>query len=366
MEAKRKLRVLFIASVARAKDGMTGGLSTIAIRLFYSRMQDQFEHIALEPSIPPIFDSLPMRFFRLAQRFLRFLKQLPKTDIVLALTADGLSIVEKGAMCVLARLCNKGVAILPVSGYLEAQIKDWWWMRQWLRLVFRCTHFVFAQGENWRLLFIGVGAQPERTIILKNAVIMHEVRALEYGGSRRPCIFYAGWMIRLKGIFEMVDVMSQVLAEFPSAQLVIAGDGPDRKEFESSCEKAGIMSSVVMRGWLSDEEIRLQYMASDIFLLPSHAEGMPNTVLEAMSHGVPVVSTCVGSVPELIVHGESGFLADVGDAAAMAESIRTILRDPQLARRIGKAGWEAVRREHDVERIWPVCARALHEAAHAT
>jgi glycosyltransferase involved in cell wall biosynthesis len=91
--------------------------------------------------------------------------------------------------------------------------------------------------------------------------------------------------------------------------------------------------------------------ASDVFLLTSAYEGMPNVIMEAMFAGVPVVATRVGGVPDLIQDGVHGFLHDVGDITGMARSLTRVLTDPALRRRMGNAGRERILSEFTVEHL---------------
>ena len=83
-------------------------------------------------------------------------------------------------------------------------------------------------------------------------------------------------------------------------------------------------------------------LCSDVFLLTSAYEGMPNAVMEAMLAGLPVVATCVGGVPDLIEEGVHGYLHEVGDIAGMAGSLERLLKDPVLRRQMGNAGRERI------------------------
>lgn len=90
--------------------------------------------------------------------------------------------------------------------------------------------------------------------------------------------------------------------------------------------------------------------ASDIFALPSRAEGLPMSILEAMSHRLPVVCTPVGGNPELVLDGEHGKLTPVGDAQALAQAITQLVLDPVLRQRQGEAGYKRVSQDFSFER----------------
>lgn len=118
---------------------------------------------------------------------------------------------------------------------------------------------------------------------------------------------------------------------------------------------------VVSLGRLSDQiALALAYSAADIFVCPSREDNLPNTVLESLACGTPVVGFSVGGIPDMIEHGVNGYLAAPQDTKELAAGIATLLRDPELRRRMGAAGREKVEREFS----FPVIARkhiALYE-----
>ncbi len=91
---------------------------------------------------------------------------------------------------------------------------------------------------------------------------------------------------------------------------------------------------------------------ADLFVLPSHAEGLPMTVLEAMGAGLPVVSTRVGGIPEAVVDGETGILLEPGDVVCLAAALRTLAEDPGLRARMGVAGRDRVREKFSTDRFF--------------
>jgi glycosyltransferase involved in cell wall biosynthesis len=117
--------------------------------------------------------------------------------------------------------------------------------------------------------------------------------------------------------------------------VIIAGDGPLRGELEAQVAAAGQSARIRLLGQRADPELVLA--ALDAYVLSSISEGMPNTVLEAMATGLPVVATRVGGVDELIEPGITGFVVPPRDPDALARAIETLLRDPGLRRTIGTA-----------------------------
>jgi len=137
-----------------------------------------------------------------------------------------------------------------------------------------------------------------------------------------------------------IDVAASICNVDPRAHFVIVGDGPERGAIEQQIDLYGLADRVHLLGTRHDTpEI---VAALDVFLLCSHNEASPVSILEALSCGVPVISTRVGSVAESVREGETGFLVAPGDQEAMTQRLRQLLADQPLRQRLGSAGRELV------------------------
>jgi glycosyltransferase involved in cell wall biosynthesis len=124
-------------------------------------------------------------------------------------------------------------------------------------------------------------------------------------------------------------------------RLVMVGDGPLRSTLENQIERLDLGSHVLMTGDRSDIPQLMKTM--DIFVLPSLAEGISNTVLEAMATGLPVVATRTGGNPELVSSEISGLLFPVGDSESLAEALLTLIASPQLRKGMGENALERIK-----------------------
>ena len=141
----------------------------------------------------------------------------------------------------------------------------------------------------------------------------------------------------VKRVLDVLRIFERVRTEVP-ARLVMVGDGPDRLEAEAYCRDHGFASEVRFTGKQLD--IGTVLNCSDLFLLPSATESFGLAALEAMGHRVPVITSRVGGLPEVVRHGIDGYLEPVGDVAAMAEDAVKLLRDEALRLRMGDSARE--------------------------
>lgn len=131
---------------------------------------------------------------------------------------------------------------------------------------------------------------------------------------------------------------------------VLAGDGPERNRLEARLRLLGLDDVVEMIGPVGQDRLAELYHDADIFCLPSFAEGLPIVLMEAMSTGLPVVSTNVAGIPELVRHGETGLLVAPGRPDRLVEALETLAGDGDLRHRIGAAARGAVQVEYDLHR----------------
>jgi glycosyltransferase involved in cell wall biosynthesis len=143
-----------------------------------------------------------------------------------------------------------------------------------------------------------------------------------------------GRLSKEKAHIDLITAFSGLRKSTPevNAKLIIVGDGPERGRLEAAADSFGCKGSVVFAGQSSD--VWPFYFAADVFVLPSHSEGSPNVLLEAMAAGIPIVATEVGGVPEMLEHNQSALLVPAGDPPTLAAAIAHVLTEDDLAQRL--------------------------------
>ncbi|HKQ75423.1 MAG TPA: glycosyltransferase family 4 protein, partial [Blastocatellia bacterium] len=171
-----------------------------------------------------------------------------------------------------------------------------------------------------------------------------------------PVILTVGRLVEKKGfpfLIEACRLLKDRGYEF-QCQL-IGGAGPCAQQVTSLIHELGLEDTVVMRPAVTQDELRQIYQGATLFTLPcqiaenNDRDGIPNVLVEAMAAGLPVVSTNISGIPELIEHGVNGLLTPQKDARALAEAIAELLNAPVLRQKLGKAAREKVCRSFDAE-----------------
>lgn len=225
------------------------------------------------------------------------------------------------------------------------------------------THYVALNADLENYVTARVGVRPQRVTRIYNGVDLARFRPDAAAARtsfpaplRDPACFIAGTVGRMQVVKDHANLARafvQAVTDDTEARrrmrLVIIGDGPERGEVERILRQAGVQSLVWLAGDRSDVP---QLLAGfDLFVLPSRAEGVSNTILEAMATGLPVLATRVGGNPELVDEGVTGRLVPAADSAALAAALLGYLRDPALGRAQGRAGRVQVERQFSLERM---------------
>lgn len=177
-------------------------------------------------------------------------------------------------------------------------------------------------------------------------------RARSTPGNRNPVVF--GCVARLNPI-KAHDVLLRAVAQLrdrdgaPGIELRLIGDGPARPMLEALARELAIGERVQFLGTRHDLPDLLREL--DVFVLPSHREARPVSVMEAMATGLPTLATRVGSVPELVENGRAGLLVEPGDASALAVAIHRLAADAPLRRQLGQAAREIAAREFSIDQM---------------
>ena len=141
-----------------------------------------------------------------------------------------------------------------------------------------------------------------------------------------------------------IRAFARLRESLPTATMSIAGSGPERQALETLAGRLGIGDAITFTGRIDRDAIAELYRGADIALNPTRVDNMPNSVLEAMASGLPVVSTNVGGVPYMLEHERTGLLVPAGDDAAMAAALQRLSTDVALRRRLAAAGIEEASR----------------------
>lgn len=159
--------------------------------------------------------------------------------------------------------------------------------------------------------------------------------------SDPPTIAFAGRLVREKGIDVLLDATARLAPEVPDLRVLIAGAGPERERLAAQIERRGLARRVTLLGHLSRAELESRFDAAWVQAIPSRwEEPFGNVATEAMMRGTAVVASAFGGLAESVADGVTGLLVPPGDVESLTTALRAVLRDRELAERMGRAGRE--------------------------
>ncbi|HXD56977.1 MAG TPA: glycosyltransferase family 4 protein [Thermoleophilaceae bacterium] len=344
----RPVRVLVVAPSPRT----IGGQSNQAAILL--------ERLAAEPSVEPSFlasdPRLPgplralqrVRYLRTIANSLVYvaglLRRVPPADVVHVFSSSNTSFVITATPAILvARLLRKGALLHYHSGEAHTHLREWRTAVPTLRLVGAIVSpsvYVASAFERHGL--------PVRVIpnVLEADRFEFRERA-----PLRPLVLSNRALLPYCHVEDVLRAFALVRARARGARLIVAADGPERASLERLAGELG-RDGIEFTGWIAPESIGSLYASADVLLNTSgERDNVPMSILEAFAAGLPVVSTAVAGIPELVRDGETGLLTPPGDHRAIASAVLRLLHDPELASRLAHAAreslvrhrWEAVR-----------------------
>ncbi|MBI1276166.1 glycosyltransferase [bacterium] len=325
-----RLRLLTLGTAR----GSRGGVAIIA-GIIANHLPDetwQVSHIATHRDGPAL-----AKLKTYACGWLQFLTQLPSADAVLLhLSAHG-SCYRKLPMLTLLRLLGKPYSVYAHSGYFENFYKQSPSpLKAWIRWTLRGAQNILTVSGHWQQFYARLTGLPSRVSILRHPVSIPQ----DAPEPDEPItMLYLGRLDDKKGAYRAIRAAAKLARKpnLPFFRIVMGGDGEVEQARQLALQE-GLADRAVFPGWL-DEAARNTWLSdAHIYLLPTAFEaGLPLSVLEAMAHGLAVVTSPVTGIPEVIRHGENGLLVEVGDEPGLTTQLEALLKDVKLRQKLGRA-----------------------------
>lgn len=348
----KKKRVLFIGSFIKVNsDGGTGGQLFACTSLLESDLFKQFEFVLVDSSTKLPIPNILGRIFKAYKRLLISFYHLcfSRIDSVLVFSADGLSIIEKGVICILAKKIGKKVIIAPRSGFLLNDLKNRK-LKWFIGLVFLNSDFVICQGNAWKLIFMRNFPllDSSKFVEVMNWIDLKKYKSIidKDQESNEITFLFLGWIEREKGVEDLIKAVG--LVEENGFKVILAGNGSYFDDANKLIRELNIEKKVELIGWVDFNTKLALLKLADVFILPSHFEGMPNAIMEAMASGLPIISTLVGGIPDMVIHDENGKLGDVKNPIFLSNSISYFINNTSEIHRMALNSEMLVVRNHNI------------------
>jgi len=226
-----------------------------------------------------------------------------------------------------------------------------------LRRLFNAVPLVFARSQSLADRLTQLGCPPEKLRINRTGIPLNEFPLVHRESPRdgKWKVVQACRLIPKKGVATSLRAFAIFKKDYPRAELIIAGKGPLQPELEMLAGGLGIARDVHFVGFLSQPKLHELYASAHLFVHPSEIspnqdqEGVPNSALEAMATGLPIVATRHGGIPEAVDHGRTGFLVAEEDHAALANAMQLIASSPVLMQEMGSRAHTTIKERFEQE-----------------
>lgn len=274
-----------------------------------------------------------------------------KPDVIMSFLGKNnmMAIITSAFLPVKVAVSVRGEPTMEYEGRLMQMIS---------KLLFGFADAVILQTKQAKEFF------PKR--VKKKAVVLPNPLNEAFIGripakSRQDLVTAVGRLDENKNFAMLIRAFSSIADEFPNTRLVIYGEGESRKKLEALIRENKMQDRISLPGVVSDVASHIE--SSKVFVLTSNTEGMPNSIMEAMALGIPVISTdCpCGGPAELIESGVNGILVPVGDAQKLSEALREVLGNPEYAQSLGENAHKITKELHPdkVNKKWESCLTSL-------
>ena len=226
------------------------------------------------------------------------------------------------------------------------------------RQAYRCATKVVANSAAARAILLEEGLQPESIAVIPNGIDPceyehgspnHAANLPSVAAKRRRRVITVANLRPEKDHLTLIAAADLLAPDFPELEIQIVGDGPRRAELEALVRARRLEHRVHFLG--HREDVAPLLATADVFVLPSRSEAFPNSAIEAMAAGLPVVASRVGGLLDLIDDGQTGLLAQPGNPDSFAAALRQLLDNPGRAREMGERARAHVRQRYSFDRM---------------
>lgn len=318
MEAKNILTIGIDYRVVR------GGVA--AVENVYSTFYQPFNHVTTT-----VTNGQVKKLLVLCKAILQFLYWMlfhPEIKIVHVQGSVGASFWRKAIFIYIAKFFHKKVVWHMHAGRFAVFYQQ---HRYAVRKVVDKSDVIIALSEYWKEYFKNE-FPTKRVEIIKNVISAPKVHKQQ---TSYFTLLFLGLLGKNKGIYDLLECIRDHKVEFQGKLKLYIGGNGEIEQVKQLIKEYGIADIVIFEGWVSgDKKIEL-LNNSDAYILPSYKEGLPISILEAMSYGMPIISTPVGGIPEIVSNGENGYLVEPGNKEDIYKAIISLLNDSDLCNRMG-------------------------------
>ena len=354
-----KAKLVIVGSFPKGEVKVYGGIFTSCQIILESSLSKKYLIETIDSTHRSFkTPNLIIRFFKGLQRLIILLYKLifKNPDTVLLFISDGLSAVEKGIMTWVCYLFKCPVLVFPRAGNLRNQTFKSSVFLKIIKFLFSYSSIFLCQGYKWENYAINeLGIIKSKVKVVNNW--SGTLEKLSIGKNRKfeisndePRIVFIGWLENFKGVYELLQSCINLRNEGIKFHINFIGKGSLDHSLRQIVNQNELENTVTFSGWANSSAIHSILETSDIFVLPSWNEGMPNSLIEAMSSGLAVVVTPVGEILDYIENEKHALVVDIKNEKKLQHALKRLILDKKLRKKIALNGFNLANKYFSTEK----------------
>lgn len=324
-----------------------GGIAAVVNGYYSSKLEEDFNIKFIESYKD---GSKLTKILKSIKGFLQFIKYIMfnKIDLLHIHSSFGPSFYRKMPYIITANWLK-----IPVVNHIHGADFDSFYAdasknkKKLVKRVYNRCSMLIVLSDDWYDKFSSV-VDKDKISVVENYGTLNEFSSKEKCANR---VLFLGAIGERKGGYDIPEIAKLVCSAVQNVKFIIAGTGKieDLNNIKAAVERERLTDNVEFVGWIRGSKKDEMLKSSDLFLLPSYNEGMPMSILEAMSYGLPVVSTVVGGIPKIVRNGINGYCEKPGDKENIAKRIIDILTDDEMRLEMGRNSYNILKNEYSLE-----------------
>lgn len=268
--------------------------------------------------------------------------------IIHVTSSQGASFLRKSIIIMLAKTFNKKTIIhIRGSDFDDFYYKGGFLRKKYISYTLDKADIVLVLSGYWKN-FVKKISKNQNIKILYNPVVIQDIDPVKKQLNNPLNILFTGRIGQRKGVYDIIEAVKYI--KNLNITINLYGDSEVEKAREV-VNSHNLYNIININSWITGEKLEQAYKDADFFILPTYSEGLPNSVLEAISYSLPVISTPVGGIPEIVEDGINGFLVKPGDYITLAEKIDLLSGDRELRNQMGQKSLKIAEEKFDIKVI---------------
>ncbi|MDB9805163.1 glycosyltransferase family 4 protein [Porticoccaceae bacterium] len=293
----------------------------------YSQAMDPFLHVATTPNKSTFVNLLylPVAIVK----YLYFLCVRP-IEIIHIHSASRNSFLRKSIFVLLGSIFRKKIILHIHSGHFEG-----WFLQNRRYVNFILLHVDLMIGLSESMVRFFNEELGHSSVVMLGNPVPKPNNARQSSRFAGVHALFLGDVIEQKGVFDLVDAVSKLPRIIRKGLRITIGGNGELRKLEAMISEAGLEEVFELAGWVVGAEKKRLFSTCDFYILPSYHEGLPVSIIEAMSYGMPILSTSVGGIPEIVIDGENGRLVEPGNVEELTFALEWFITHPDTLLSMG-------------------------------